>query len=245
MINASSLDNEVVLTENIEATGSIVGNKNKVAFDDIKVNSSVEVHIKGNGNVVTIKGHRLENVVIDISGNNNVLEIDSNCLLKRTRFRIGNHVQADKCRVQLSKGITIEPGCQFLIYTSGSQVSLGDDCMLSSGITFRTGETPHLLFRHSTGEYLDQGGDIRIGNHCWIGERVYVTKRAVMADNTISAACSVLSRRYLEEYSVIAGNPAKVVKSDVSWQRNAKCLEPGGLEQTSLNSFLNGYRVHD
>ncbi|MGH2571215.1 MAG: acyltransferase, partial [bacterium] len=61
--------------------------------------------------------------------------------------------------------------------------------------------------------FEDQGHEsigIRIGNNVWIGAGSVVADGAVLGDNTIVAAGSVVNRRFPSNV-IIAGSPAKVV----------------------------------
>lgn len=51
-----------------------------------------------------------------------------------------------------------------------------------------------------------------IGNDVWIGQRVIVTPGRHIADGTVVAAGAVVTKDF-PTYSVIGGNPAKVIKS--------------------------------
>ena len=57
-----------------------------------------------------------------------------------------------------------------------------------------------------------------IGNHCWIGSRVEMCKNAILPNNTIVGACSLVSKKFINEYTIIAGNPAKIIKENVDWR---------------------------
>ena len=59
---------------------------------------------------------------------------------------------------------------------------------------------------------------IKIGNHVWIGTSAIILKGSVIRENSIVAAGAIVSGEFPPN-SVIAGNPAKVVKKNVVWQR--------------------------
>lgn len=52
----------------------------------------------------------------------------------------------------------------------------------------------------------------RIGNDVWIGRDVHMTAGRTIADGSIIAMCSVLTKDF-PPYSVVGGNPAKLLKS--------------------------------
>ena len=55
---------------------------------------------------------------------------------------------------------------------------------------------------------------IIIGENCWIGSHVRICKGVTIGDNSIVAACSVVTKD-VPANCIVAGNPAKVVKNDI------------------------------
>lgn len=57
---------------------------------------------------------------------------------------------------------------------------------------------------------------IIIGAHNWIGNRVTIMKGVETPNYTIAGACSLLNKKYeIPEYSLIAGSPAKLIKTGI------------------------------
>lgn len=54
---------------------------------------------------------------------------------------------------------------------------------------------------------------IIIGEKCWIGMNSVLLPGVELGDNTIVGAGSVVTRSFVEGYCIIAGNPAKIIKS--------------------------------
>lgn len=77
------------------------------------------------------------------------------------------------------------------------------------------------LYMRTTGEYDDARGwihsdnaPIHIGKNCWIGTNVRIQKGVTIGDNSIVAACSVVTKD-IPANCIAAGNPAKIVKTDI------------------------------
>lgn len=199
-------NNTISIAEGVTVTGQVVGNDNVVEIGP---------------------SERPMDLNINIQGDRNRLYIGLDCSFKQTKIAIGNHVPAHEVEVSVGSKTTFEGACALLAYNSGSVIRIGEDCMMSNNIIFRAGESPHLIFDDETGEYLDVTDGLFIGNHVWVGERAYVTKRVTIPDNCIVAACSVVTRRFETERCVLAGNPAKIVREGVRWIRNRGHLEKG------------------
>lgn len=64
------------------------------------------------------------------------------------------------------------------------------------------------LWKHSA------NAPIIIGDNCWIGTNVRICKGVTIGNNSIVAACSVVTKD-VPANCIVAGNPAKVVKTDI------------------------------
>lgn len=64
------------------------------------------------------------------------------------------------------------------------------------------------LWKHSV------SAPIIIGENCWIGTNVRICKGVTIGDNSIVAACSVVTKD-VPANCIVAGNPAKIVKTDI------------------------------
>ena len=58
---------------------------------------------------------------------------------------------------------------------------------------------------------------INIGNHCWIGANSTILKNTTIADDSIIGWGGVVSGSYSQSHCAIAGNPARVVKTNITW----------------------------
>lgn len=65
---------------------------------------------------------------------------------------------------------------------------------------------------------INKDESVVIGDHCWIGAKASILKGAEIANNTVIALGSVVTCKESEEYCVLAGNPAKIVKKGVVWK---------------------------
>ena len=68
------------------------------------------------------------------------------------------------------------------------------------------------LEKSNVSDAWDNKGDIIIGNDVWIGRDVHMTPGRTIADGSIIAMASVLTKDF-PPYSVVGGNPAKLIKS--------------------------------
>ncbi len=74
----------------------------------------------------------------------------------------------------------------------------------------------HYMRNAEDGSVSKLTAPIRIGAHNWIANRVNIMKGALTPDYTIVAAGSLVNKRYdIPEKSVLAGTPAKLVKTGI------------------------------
>ncbi|MBO4733889.1 MAG: acyltransferase [Clostridia bacterium] len=57
------------------------------------------------------------------------------------------------------------------------------------------------------------GKDIVIGKNCWIGMNSVILPGVVLGDHTVVGAGSIVTKSFEDGYCVIAGNPAKVIRT--------------------------------
>ncbi len=220
-------------------------------MNDLGKNNVIEIpdtitvagEIKGDNNVVRIGESLKLDIRINISGSNNRIVIGRRLIAKRLIITVGNHAPANNAVVEIGDYCSAESDCRFYVYNSGNSLRIGNECMFSNSIVLRTGESPHLIFDDLTGEYLDTEGNVEIGDHCWIGEGAYITKRAGLPRDTIVAARAVVTRQFDEEMTMIAGNPAVIKKRNIRWVRNKNRLVEGSRFKQSHDAFLKQHEV--
>lgn len=59
---------------------------------------------------------------------------------------------------------------------------------------------------------------IYIGNHVWIGCRCIILKGASIADDSVVAAGTLITKSFEEPACVIGGGDASIIRSGISWR---------------------------
>jgi len=189
----------------------IVGSGNSISKKSLPAKLSIE--IRGNNNQIKLdENSHLGNLKFFIYGNNNKIEISKNCIIKSGTFWI----EDDNCEIFIDSKTTIE-SVDFGVSENNSKVYIGKDCMLSSGVKFKTGDSHSIL--DAEGKRINFAGDIYIGNHVWIGQDVVLLKNSIIKDESIIGLRSVISNKEFEKNSLIVGMPAKVIKENINWLR--------------------------
>jgi len=56
-------------------------------------------------------------------------------------------------------------------------------------------------------------GKVEIGNYCWLGMNAIILPDVTLGDHTVVAANSVVTKSYPDGYCIIAGSPARIIKT--------------------------------
>lgn len=171
----------------------------------------VKANINGTGNQVIIKKPRInEGFNLFINGNKNVVRIEENCVLKN----LSVWIEDDNNEIFIGKN-TLICGETKLSCIEGCKIRIGENCMFSSGIEFRTGDSHSIL--DAERKRINPSKDVNISNHVWIGEGVTVLKGVTIEEDSIVGTKSVVTKPFTKRGVIIAGNPAKVVKEGIGW----------------------------
>ena len=111
-------------------------------------------------------------------------------------------------------------GCPvFEIEGHGRSVAIGDDALLSSGVTLRNFDM-HAIVDLTTMKKLNSPVDTYIEQHVWLGQDVLVLGCERIGFGSIIGAKSIVKGR-IPPTVIAAGTPAKVIVKDRSWGRKA------------------------
>ena len=185
----------------------------------------------GTNNKVVNKGIRI-NTRIQIAGDNNIIEVAEkavliNCLIK---------ISGDNCKVSIGEdaylegaelwiednenSITVGPRTYIGHHThiacteNKKKIDIGGDSMISSYVQIRSGDSHSIL--DSEGKRINLAGDVKLEEHCWIGQGATLLKGTAIDKDSVVATKAVVSGRFPSNV-LIAGIPAKIIKTDINW----------------------------
>gem|GEM_PF-6378245 len=96
-------------------------------------------------------------------------------------------------------------------------LTIGDDCLFAWNINAWMGY-PHALINLKTGRAEEpKEKTLAIGSRVWVGYGVSFTKNVEIAEGSIIAAGSVITKDIGKPNSLAAGNPAQVKRQGVTW----------------------------
>ncbi|ALQ40762.1 transferase [Fusobacterium hwasookii ChDC F174] len=171
-----------------------------------------KIKISGNNNILYIgKNSLLRDSNIFIKGNNNIIYIGDDCVVNNTSIILDNEGSeiriGNKTSIAKVQIVSLEP----------YKIEIGEDCMLSYDIEIRNTDS-HKIYDKNTNERINEGSSINIGNHVWLGMRAIILKGVTIGDNSIVAAGSIVTKD-VKANTIVSGNPAKQIKENVYWTR--------------------------
>lgn len=137
------------------------------------------------------------------------------CLCKHIFKKCGKHVNIER-KAFFASGIDIEIGDYSGIGINahipngtiiGDYVRMGPNCFILD-VNHNTSDVSRPMCQQG----MIEKKITRIGNDVWIGRDVHMTPGRTIADGSLIAMCAVLTKDF-PPYSVVGGNPAKLIKS--------------------------------
>lgn len=97
------------------------------------------------------------------------------------------------------------------------KIAIGDDCLISWENLIM--DTDFHNIKDNNGNILNENKEIIVGNNVWIGCRNTILKGSKISNNSVVAANSVISNVFFEENVIIGGNPSKILKENIIWEK--------------------------
>lgn len=137
---------------------------------------------------------------------------------KGVKFYDGGRVKLEDERNVIDIGENSDfVDCFFAVSDYDNKVIVGKDCMFSNQIVIRTSDVHSIL--NTQGKRTNCGRDVIIGDRVWVAYGATILKGTNIGDDSIIGTQSVVAGLQVPAGSVVAGNPAKIVKQGIHWCR--------------------------
>jgi acetyltransferase-like isoleucine patch superfamily enzyme len=195
----------------------------------------IKKQVSGKNNKLSYKDTILKNVFFDVKGNNNLVVIRNECYLKNVKFYIrGDNntiilqnsikyqsgafwITCNGSHIEIGEKTTAENNVNMQITEDNMKIKVGNDCMFSSNISIWTQDW-HKIYDEN-GNRINKAKNVIIKNHVWIGYDTKILKGVTIGNNNVIGTNTIVTKSYDEENIIIAGNPGKIVKKGVNWER--------------------------
>ncbi len=109
-------------------------------------------------------------------------------------------------------------GTSIIMEGAGHHVIVGEDAMFATGICIRNSDL-HSLIDLDRNYWLNKPGNILLEPHVWVGQDTMILKNTVIGYGSTIGAKSLVNK-IIPRFSLAAGVPARVLRQNVSWDRN-------------------------
>ena len=128
-------------------------------------------------------------------------------------LRGGSQIWA-RGKLAIGAGFTINPGSSVMAMRD---LRIGKDVLLSSFVSVM--DTDFHKITDADGNVINEPEPTIIGDRVWVGLRAMVLKGAVIPDNTVVAAGTIVTKKFEQPNVILAGTPAKVIRENIGWRR--------------------------
>jgi acetyltransferase-like isoleucine patch superfamily enzyme len=192
------------------------GAGNRLVIEDGCMIRGLRVDVRGDANTIVFgSGAWLIGLGIVIRGNGNKVTVGPGVEFSGPGDL---WVEDDSGELRIGDGCTFEPGATLAVL-EGRDLTLGKDCMVAADVEIRTGDSHPILEQIPEASRINLGSRIQIGDHVWLGKRVVVLKGIELASGIVVGVGSIVTKSELEADVILAGNPARVVRRQVRWER--------------------------
>ena len=145
----------------------------------------------------------------------------------------------DNCRIQMFDGALISQGNVSLypgvtMFIQGGKISIGNNtrinsfsklvalqeitigsgCLIAQNVIIRDNDGHRIGAKTENSKWIQP---VIIGNNVWVGQGATILKGVTIGDGAVIAAGSVVTQNVAAK-TVVAGIPAKEIKSEIEWQ---------------------------
>ncbi len=189
--------------------------------------SGLNLRINGNDNILKFSAKaKFHNTLIEVNASNCLIEIeDVQSVMGVISIWNGNHQ-----KFIWHSGIGSLRFARFYLCQENSSIEIGKGCVLSD-VTIWTSDAHPLIDADSEKRLNEEPGHIIIGANSWLATECMLLKNARIPECSIVGARSLITSSFIEKYTIIAGNPAKIIKQNIVWSE-------GSLEDYRHSKFV-------
>ncbi len=172
----------------------------------------------GNNSLIKIwEGFKVEKVNLYI-GEGGYVEIGK---YFRVRFSLSIDARARNTTVKMGYYVNIGKGEILAGDEDGLEIIIGDDFLTSLNLYIRNSDG-HTIYETNELKPINiPKFGVHIGNHVWCGYDVAILKDADIPSNCVIGTGAVVGKGVWQENSILAGVPAKMVRTGVNWDKRS------------------------
>ena len=190
-----------------------LNNKTDIPFEiskGIEMNSSYIEFLDAKPKIKIGYETKLNSVSITVK-KGGVLEIGDLCELR------GRIIIEPNCKLIIGNGLI----CNDMIFihvAENGTIYIGDDCLFANCRIYNS--DMHGVYDIQTRKRINTSKDVIIEDKVWLARDTIVLKGAKINKGCVVGARTIVNRSF-SDFSMIAGSPAKTIKTGIMWTRNA------------------------
>ena len=119
-----------------------------------------------------------------------------------------HHSSTVTCVQNIKIGIGTAPGLSSGCYIQGTgEIYIGDYTIVAPNVGIISAN--HSIYDYT--QYEIKG--VYIGRYCWLGMNSVIMPGVRLGDHTIVAAGAIVTKKFEDGYCILAGSPAKIIKT--------------------------------
>lgn len=204
MVNINGENNKVLLIEN--------GIERLLSNDDVIDGLSLEINGNNNFLQLELPIHFSNGANIKIFNNNVKVTIGQSPFLGISLLCCQGNEQI--CEIKKNT-VMVDVVVQLV---GNTELYIGENCLFSEGPIYIMPCDGHSILDVETDEIVNTPiAPIVIGDHCWLGNGCKIIRGTKLPHNTIVGAGAIVNKIFEEEYTILAGIPAKIIKRGRKW----------------------------
>lgn len=170
----------------------------------------------GNGNRLNVSNKFLQgknsniNISIRFMQSNNEITLDYSelnihldiLIVRDSKLQIGENLRSFGAYFHISEN---------------NFVTIGKNNLFAAGLKIFPWNG-HIIYDLKTGENVNNGNFVKIGDHNWIGQDVRFLPDSGIANDTVVGMGSIVTHFFTKSNIVLAGIPAKIVRENIGWK---------------------------
>jgi acetyltransferase-like isoleucine patch superfamily enzyme len=157
-------------------------------------------------------GSQIKNCKVKIRGKNNRLKIEKNVILRGVNIEM----RGIDCSIVIGENSIIGNNIYISAREKNTKIQIGKNCMLSRNIKIMTSDGHDILEEQKR---INRAKDIVLEDHVWLSDNVTLLKGSYIGEGSVVAINSTVTKKFREKNVIIAGNPAKVIKQNIQWEK--------------------------
>ncbi len=154
--------------------------------------------------------------IFDKQKSRSILEINGNLVFEGP-CKIGHG-----SKISIGENGTLWIGSGFVITAESSivcqkSIHIEENVLVSWDVLII--DTDFHKIKDENGKIMNENKEINIGSNVWISCRSLVLKGSYLPNNSVVAANSVVNKVFDGEHQLIGGQPSKVLKQNIYWER--------------------------